>query len=187
MISRTEAMDLLLSKNTETNLINHALESEAVLRGLAMKLGQDTELWGITGLLHDLDYATTKENHNRHGLDSVELLAGLLPDEALAAIRRHAFELNGVEQPETQLDFALRCGETVTGLVHAGALVRPTKIDGMKPKSLKKKMKDKAFAASVNRDCIRECDKINLELGEFLQISISAITEIAQEVGLAAE
>lgn len=187
MINRTEALELLHSKNSETNLINHALESEAVLRGLAEKLNQDADLWGITGLLHDLDYAVTKNDYARHGLDTVEMLADKLPDEALASIRRHAYEMNGAEKPETQLDFALRCGETVTGLVHAGALVRPTKIDGMKPKSLKKKMKDKAFAASVNRDCIRECDKIGLELGEFLQIAIASVTAIAPEVGLIAE
>lgn len=187
MLSRDEAITLLQSKNTEANLINHALESEAVLRGLAKRLDRDEELWGVTGLLHDLDYATTKEDTTRHGLDTVEQLEGKLPDEALAAIRRHACEMNGAEGPETELDFALRCGETVTGLVHAGALVRPTKIKGMKPKSLKKKMKDKAFAASVNRDCIRECDKIGLELGEFLQIAIASITEIAPEVGLTAE
>ncbi|MBI9078409.1 MAG: HD domain-containing protein [Pseudodesulfovibrio sp.] len=187
MITRKEALELLHLKNSEKNLINHALESEAVMRGLARKLGQNEELWSVTGLLHDLDYATTKENYPRHGLDTVEMLKDKLPEEALAAIRRHAFEMNGSEKPETQFDYALRCGETVTGLVHAGALVRPTKIAGMKPKSLKKKMKDKAFAASVNRDCIRECDQIGLELGDFLQIAITAVTEIAPEVGLIAE
>jgi hypothetical protein len=187
MIAREEAFALLKEHNSEPNLINHALESEAVMRGLARRLGKDEELWGITGLLHDLDYAVTKEQSERHGLDTVELLEGKLPDEALNAIRRHADDMNGAEAPETDFDFALRCGETVTGMVHAGALVRPTKIDGMKPKSLKKKMKDKAFAASVNRDCIRECDKIGLELGEFLQIAIDSVSGIADEVGLAAE
>ncbi|EGB13553.1 metal dependent phosphohydrolase [Pseudodesulfovibrio mercurii] len=187
MITREEAFTLLKEHNSEASLINHALESEAVLRGLARRLGKDEELWGVTGLLHDLDYAVTKEEHARHGLDTVKLLEGRLPDEALNAIRRHAAEMNGAEAPETDFDFALRCGETVTGMVHAGALVRPTKIDGMQPKSLKKKMKDKAFAASVNRDCIRECDRIGLELGEFLQIAIDSITAIAPEVGLAAD
>ncbi|MDC0336065.1 HDIG domain-containing protein [Pseudodesulfovibrio sp.] len=187
MINRSKAFELLTANNSEPNLINHALESEAVMRGLAQKLGKDEELWGITGLLHDLDYTTTKEDAARHGLNTVELLQGKLPDEALNAIKRHAFEMNGADEPSTEFDYALRCGETVTGLVHAGALVRPTKIDGMKPKSLKKKMKDKAFAASVNRDCIRECDKIGLELGEFLQIAIASVTEIAPDVGLVAE
>ena len=186
MISRDQAVALLKKHNTETNLIHHALESEAVMRGLARKLGKDEELWGITGLLHDLDYAVTKTDEARHGLDTVEMLQDELPSEALDAIRRHAAEMNGSEGPETDFDYALRCGETVTGMVHAGALVRPTKIEGMKPKSLKKKMKDKAFAASINRDCIRECDKIGLELGEFLQIAIDSVTAIAPEVGLIA-
>ena len=186
MITRNEALALLKKHIKEDNLLNHCLESEAVLRGLAAKLGRDEELWGITGLLHDLDYSTM-ESESRHGLDTVDMLADKLPDEALAAIRRHAFEMNNSEAPESEFDFALRCGETVTGLVHAGALVRPTKIDGMKVKSLKKKMKDKAFAASVNRDCIRECDKIGLELGEFLQIAIASIADIAPQVGLSQE
>ncbi len=186
MITREEALALVKEKIAEPNLVSHSLESEAVMRGLAEKLGKDVELWGVTGLLHDLDYSTM-ESESRHGLDTAEMLAGKLPDDALEAIKRHAFEMNGSAEPSTDLDYALRCGETVTGLVHAGALVRPTKIDGMKPKSLKKKMKDKAFAASVNRDCIRECDKIGLELGEFLQIAIASVTAIAPEVGLAAE
>ncbi len=186
MISRDEALALLKEHVREPNLVNHCLESEAVMRGLAARLGRDEELWGVTGLLHDLDYSTM-ESESRHGLDTVDMLTGKLPEEALAAIRRHAFEMNGAEAPETEFDFALRCGETVTGMVHAGALVRPTRIDGMKVKSLKKKMKDKAFAASVNRDCIRECDRIGLELGEFLQIAIDSITPIAPEVGLAAQ
>jgi len=187
MISREEAFELLKSTEKEANLINHGLESEAVMRGLAKKLGRDEEMWGLTGLLHDLDYSQTKENDSRHGLDTAEMLEGKIPADALDAIRRHAFEMNESDEPSTELDFALRCGETVTGLVHAGALVRPTKIDGMKVKSLKKKMKDKAFAASVNRDTIRECDKIGIELGDFLQIAIASVTEIAPEVGLKAE
>lgn len=187
MISRDEALQLLHANNSENNLINHALETEAVLRGLAAKLDQDQDMWGVCGLLHDLDYAKTKENHERHGLDTVEMLANKMPDVALRAIERHAYEMNGAEEPSTQLDFALRCGETVTGLIHAAALVRPTQLAGMKPKSLKKKMKDKAFAASVNRDCIRECEKIGLELTEFLQIAIASITAIAPDVGLTAE
>lgn len=185
MISRQEAFELLKKENSEQHLIVHALETEAVMRGLAARLDRDEELWGITGLLHDLDYAKTNEDTERHGLDSFDMLQGQLPDEALNAIRSHAFELNGSEPPSTELDFALRCGETVTGLIHANALIRPEKMNGMKPKSLKKKMKAKAFAASVSREIIRECDKIGLELGEFFTIAIASVSAIADEVGLA--
>ncbi|MBU1611875.1 MAG: HD family phosphohydrolase, partial [Proteobacteria bacterium] len=114
---------------------------------------------------------------------SADLLQGRLPQEAVEAIKRHN-ESNG-NQPEAELDFALRCGETVTGLIHTSALVRPTRMEGMEPKGLKKKMKDKAFAAAVNRDTIRECEKIGLDLGEFFQLSIDAITSVADQVGLA--
>ncbi|MBU1249127.1 MAG: HDIG domain-containing protein [Proteobacteria bacterium] len=183
MITRDEAFALLQEKVQEPQQISHAIEAEAVMRGLAAKLGRDVELWGITGLLHDLDYATTKDDMTRHGLDSAEVLQGKLPQEAVEAIKRHN-EMNG-NQPKAELDFALRCGETVTGLIHTNALVRPTRMEGMNPKSLKKKMKDKAFAAAVNRDTIRECEKIGLDLGEFFQLSIDAITSVADQVGLA--
>ena len=102
----------------------------------------------------------------------------------MQAIARHN-EMNG-NLPQSDFDFALRCGETVTGLIHTAALVRPTRMQGMEAKSLKKKMKDKAFAASVCRETIKVCEKIGLELGDFLTLSIAAITGIEHEVGLAA-
>jgi hypothetical protein len=184
VITRDEAFALLATHVPEPALQAHCLESEAVLRALALRLGQEEEIWGLTGLLHDLDYATTKDNPARHGLDSAELLAGKLPDEAIQAIRAHNAEHTGVA-PASLLDFALRCGETVTGLIHAGALVRPARMDGMDGKSLKKKIKDKAFAASVNRETIGECQKLGLEQAEFFSIAIGAITGIADQVGLA--
>jgi len=185
MITREKALELLQANIPEKNLINHSLESEAVLRALAREKGQDEDLWGLVGLLHDLDYSNVADTPEKHGLVGAKMLEGELPQEALYAIRAHN-DMTGVE-PRTELDFALRCGETVTGLVHTAALVRPTRMEGMKAKSLKKKMKDKAFAASVNRDTIRECDKIGLELGAFLTLAIGAVSEIADQVGLTDE
>jgi uncharacterized protein len=184
MLTRDEALALLNTHVPDAQLITHSLESEAVLAALARRLGKDEALWGITGLLHDLDYATTKDHPERHGLASADLLAGLLPDEALAAIRAHNVEHTGVA-PATDLDFALRCGETVTGLIHTNALVRPARMDGMDAKSLKKKMKDKAFAASVCRGTIGECQKLGLEQAEFFTIAIAAVASVADKVGLA--
>ena len=89
--------------------------------------------------------------------------------------------MNGVA-PSTRLDFALRCGETVTGLIAAAALMRPTGFEGMPPKSIKKKMKDKAFAASVSRENIRQCAEIGLELDEFLALAIEAMRDNASEL-----
>lgn len=181
MISREEAWNLLNDSAPE-HLLVHALEAEAVMRALAERLGHDTDLWGLTGLLHDLDYPQTKDAPEQHGLITADLLHGKLPDEAIAAIKRHN-ERNG-HVPETVFDFALRCGETVTGLVHTAALVRPTRMQGMKAKSLKKKMKDKAFAASVSRENIKECEKLGLELGDFLTLAIRAMTSVAGDTGL---
>lgn len=184
MLTRDEAHRLMLDNIPDPALRAHSLESEAVLRALAKRLGQDEELWGITGLLHDLDYSTTKDNPARHGLDSADMLAGKLPDEALHAIRAHNGEHTGVT-PDCAFDFALRCGETITGMIHAGALVRPTRMEGMDAKSIKKKLKDKAFAASVCRETVAECQKIGLEQSEFLTIAIAAVAGVAAEVGLA--
>ena len=184
MLSRDEALTLLKQLVPDPALQAHCIESEAVLRALAKNLGQDQELWGITGLLHDLDYATTKDNPDQHGLEAAEMLEGKLPVEALDAIRAHNHEHTGFA-PSTPLDFALRCGETVTGLIHTNALVRPARMEGMDAKSLKKKMKDKAFAASVSRETIGECQKLGMEQAEFFTIAIAAVAGVAAEVGLA--
>ena len=182
-LTREEALELLRLQEPDEVLVHHALEAEAIMRGLATRLGRDADLWGLTGLLHDVDYPGTKEAPERHGLDAMRLLAGKLPEEALHAIRAHNGERTGTS-PETELDFALRCAETVTGLVVASALVRPTGLEGMQAQSLKKKMKEKAFAANVRRETIRECERIGLELGEFLGVAIAAIQGIATAVGL---
>lgn len=183
MLTREEALALLEAEEPGQNQLHHALESEAVLRMLAERLGEDVEVWGLTGLLHDLDFGTTREDPRRHGLVGAARLEGELPEVAVNAIRAHNGELNG-SPIRTPLDFALRCGESVTGLVSANALIRPTGMVGMNPKSLRKKMKSRAFAANVSREIIQECEQLGLELGEFFQLAIDAITPLADRVGL---
>lgn len=187
MLDREEALSLLQSKALEDNLVAHCLQTEAVMRHLANRLGRDTDLWGITGLLHDLDYPGTKDDAARHGLETARELDGKLPAEALQAIAAHNSEENGTA-PESEFDLALRCGESVTGLISANALVRPQGMEGMKPSSLKKKMKDKSFAANVSRERIRECEKLGLDLDEFLRVGIEALAGIADrpEAGVGA-
>jgi len=182
-MTRDEAMETLRSHKPEPHLVQHALASEAVLRSLAAELGEDPDLWGLTGLLHDIDYPLTQTTPESHGSRGADLLDGKLPEAALTAIRAHNGEYTGVA-PSSRLDYALRCGETVTGLVITAALVRPTGMDGMEAKSLKKKMKDKAFAASVNRDNIKECDHLGLDLDAFLTLAIAAITPHAETLGI---
>ncbi|MFO7875702.1 MAG: HDIG domain-containing protein [Desulfovermiculus sp.] len=182
-MDRENALEMLHSNLHEASLINHSLETEAVMRGLAGRLGADPEMWGLAGLLHDLDFEQTRNNPADHGLISARKLQGKLPEEAVQAIAAHNCEVNGTTAQST-FDYALRCAETVTGLISANALVRPEGMEDMKPKSLKKKMKDKSFAANVDRERIKECEKIGLDLGEFLQIGIAAMQDIASEVGL---
>jgi len=177
MITRQDALDLIASHNPEPHMVQHALQSEAVMRALARRLGQDQEVWAGAGLLHDLDYPLTKDTPERHGQASAELLAGRLPAEAVTAIIAHNGEMTGLA-PSTPLDFALRAAETVTGLIHAAALMRPTRYEGLEIKSIKKKMKDKAFARAVRRENILECDKLGLPLDEFLGLAIEAMREI---------
>ena len=183
MLDRDQALSLVQEHTPEPHMRHHALASEAVMRALARHLGQDPELWGLTGLLHDLDYPATRDEPARHGIEAAAVLDGRLPEEALCAIRAHNHEHTGVA-PAAQLDFALRCGETVTGLVAAAALVRPDKLTGMAPSSLKKKMKDKAFARSVNRETIKECERLGLDLTAFLALSIEAMQGVAEDIGL---
>ena len=184
MIERQSALTLLADQKTPPSLLQHALASEAIMRALAQHFGENEDIWGLTGLLHDLDYPATAENAARHGLDTAEMLAGQLPDEALTAIRAHNAEMNGAAGPASRFDYALRCGETVTGLISAAALMRPTGMEGMEVKSIKKKMKDKAFAASGCRDNIRQCAEAGLELDAFLALSIEAMRVHAAELGL---
>ncbi len=182
-LSREEALELLHTHTPQPHLLQHAKAAEAVLHALATHLNEDAELWSRTGLLHDIDYAQTEQNHAAHGIVACDILADKLPEEALQAIRAHNGEMTGTS-PNAKLDYALRCGETVTGLVITAALVRPTGISGMEAKSLKKKMKDKAFAASVSRENIRQCSELGLELDTFLQLAIQAMQAQAVELNL---
>ena len=183
MIDRDAALELLREPGPEPHLVQHGLASEAVMRALASHFGEDEELWGLTGLLHDWDYPLTANHPARHGLETAEKLEGVLPSVALQAIRAHNAECNGCKV-DGRFDVALRCGETVTGLISAAALVRPTGIEGMQVSSLKKKMKDKAFAASVNRDIIRQCADMDMTLEDFLALAIEAMSGKAAELGL---
>ena len=180
-MERAEAAALMEKHLQSESLRRHCLASEAVMRALALKLGktpQEAERWAIVGLLHDLDYGETEATPELHGLKAMEYLGGYdLKPEELEAIKRHNAEMLGLER-ETDLDFALTCGESVTGLIAAAAMVQPDKkISSVKPSSAVKKMKDKAFARSVNRDFIKLCEKLGLPLADFMALAVAAMAE----------
>ena len=173
-MNREDALTLIQAQNPEAHMLQHALASEAVMRALARRFGKDEALWGLAGLVHDVDYPFTKDTPEKHGLTAAELLRDKAPEAVIQAVMAHNSEYNGTAV-SGKMDIALRAAESVTGLVSAAALVRPTGYEGMAASSLKKKMKDKAFAASVSRERIKECEQAGLSLDEFLTISIEAM------------
>lgn len=184
-MTRDEAEELLKRYVKNERMLDHSYASEAVLRALARRLGRDEEKWGLAGLLHDIDIETAGGDLTRHGLEAVRILreAGIDP-EIVDAVQMHNEMASGTVR-NTEFQHALAAGETLTGMIVATALVYPDKkIAGVKVKSITKRMKEKAFAASVNRETIRECEKIGLTLEEFVEISLGAMQGIAERLGL---
>lgn len=184
-LTRNEAFEILKKHVKSEKMIIHSLSSEAVMRALARRLGHDEEKWGLTGLLHDIDVEVTGADPHTHALKAEELLADLdLDEDMLDAIRMHNEMATGKER-STEFQHALAAGETITGLIYATTLVYPDKkIESVKYKSVRKRMKEPAFAASVKRENILECEKIGIPLEEFIRISVDAMREISDEIGL---
>jgi len=183
--SREKAIELLHKYVKNEKMIIHSLCSEAVMRALAKRLGKDEDARGMAGLLHDIDVEVTQADPYTHALKAAELLETLDMDkEVLDAIRMHNEEATG--QPRTtEFQHALAAGETITGLIYATTLVYPDrKIASIKYNSVIKRMKQPAFAASVKRENIMECEAIGISLDEFVQISVEAMREIHAEIGL---
>jgi putative nucleotidyltransferase with HDIG domain len=166
-------------------LISHCLATEAIMRDLARKLGEDELLWGLAGLLHDLDYEETGEDSASHGAETARILEerGVLPLLS-DVIKKHNAEGLGLERM-TVFEHALTCAESITGLIVATALVYPDKkIASVKPKSITKRMKTPHFARAVSRERIMECEHAGIPLNEFVSLSLGAMSEIAEEIGL---
>ncbi len=183
-ISRNEALQLLDRYITNQNMIKHCLATEAVLRSLAKRLGEDEDQWGLAGLLHDLD-VEKQPDLATHTSETVEVLNKLNIDpEIIDAIRMHNEKAHG-QQRSTKFHHALAAGETITGLVTATALVYPDKkLSSVKPKSVRKRFKEKAFARGADREIIRECEIPGLEVNEFCDLALIAMQGIADDLGL---
>ncbi len=183
--TREQAVRLLDAHVKNERMLNHCYAAEAVMKALARRLGADEDKWAMAGLLHDLDIEIVEGDLAVHGLETERILKETdLDPEIVEAIVMHN-EVVRNKKRETELQHALAAGETVTGLITATAMVYPDKkLASVKVKSLTKRMKEKAFAASVNRDIIRECESIGIPLEEFLSISLKAMTEIGGQLGL---
>jgi putative nucleotidyltransferase with HDIG domain len=184
-ITRNKAIDLLDSYIHQDNLKKHCLATEAVMKGLAKKLGEDEEMWGIAGLLHDLDYNDTKDDMIRHGMVTAQILEreGVHCD-IIRAIKAHNAENLGITRSHP-IDFAITAGETITGLIVATTLVYPDKkLKSVKAKSVTKRMKEVNFAANVNRDHIMLCEALRMTLQDFVEICLSSMSAIDKDLGL---
>ena len=181
---REEAFSLLKEYNKNEALIKHALAVEAVMRYCARKRGQDEEKWGVIGLIHDLDYEQFPEQHCKK---SEEILtAHNWPSEYIRAVVSHGWGICTDVEPQSELEKVLYAIDELVGLVGATALVRPSKsVLDMQAKSVKKKWKDKAFAAGVNRAVIEKgAGMLGIELNELISDVIMGMREVAEEIGL---
>ena len=183
-MTREEALDSVKDNIENGNLIKHMLATEAIMRALARRLGENVEEWGLTGLLHDIDMELTEGDMNTHSRLGADLARELGASETIAhAILCHN-ETHGIPR-ETKLDKALFCADPLTGLIIAAALVRPDKkLAGVEAKSVRKRFKEKSFAAGVDRQQIAQCSELGLELDEFMELGLEAMKEIAADLGL---
>lgn len=188
MINRNQALELLREKMQSVNLRRHCYAVEAVMAALAKHFGQDQEKWGIVGLLHDGDYEETKAIPEQHTLKMVDWLRQMGEDdvEIIEAILSHNFSHTGQNPPKNKLEWSLYCCDELTGLIVATTLVRPEKkLALVTVENVLGKWKEKSFAAGVKREQIQECeDRLGIPLTEFIQIALSAMQGINQELGL---
>ena len=184
MITRDQAEELFKKYNKSESLYHHALSVEAVMREFAKKKGEDEDYWGIVGFLHDIDWEMFPEEHCKK---APELLKEIdTPDDMIHAICSHGYGLVTDVKPEREMEKILFAVDELTGLVNATALMRPTKIEGMEVKSVKKKWKDKRFAAGVNREVIEMgAEMSGIEISKLIQTTIDAMEKIAPQIGLA--
>ncbi|MBU0591563.1 HDIG domain-containing protein [Candidatus Micrarchaeota archaeon] len=186
-ITREQALELVEKYTKDKSDLIHYLESEVIMGALANRLGENEAYWKMLGLLHDVDWGITKFDSSQHLTKAPEILriAGF-DEQFINLVLSHGYghDCAGLKEKSRteKTEHALACAETVTGLIHSYALMRKS-LDGMEVSGLKKKLKDKKFAAGVNREIIRECEKLGLTLDEFLNIAIKAVQSISKNVG----
>jgi putative nucleotidyltransferase with HDIG domain len=185
--TREDAFNLLKQYNQNEGLIKHALAVEGVMRYMARKRGQDEEEWGIIGLVHDIDYEQYPEAHCEK---SEEILREHnWPEDYIRAVVSHGWGICSDVAPRTELEKVLFAIDELTGLVATTALVRPSKsVLDVKPKSIRKKWKDKRFAAGVDRSIIEKgAQMLHVDVSELIADTLGGMQEVAEAIGLKGE
>lgn len=181
-MDREKALELVKQHLEKDNLVNHCLAVEACMREFAEKFGEDVEKWGLTGLLHDLDYKYTVDDPDNHTLKTAAMLAEYNLDEDIL----HAIKAHNAKAPlESQMDIALYTVDPTSGFIIACALMHPSKkLENVNLKRMKKRFKEKSFAKGANRDQMQECVNMGVELEDFLVTCLTAMQKIAPQLGL---
>ena len=182
-MDRQEALSFVRDKAEKETTVRHLISVEGVMRRLGRHFGEDEDRWGLVGLFHDLDQDQTHDDPDRHAYQAAEWLRAAGVDERIVTgVLAHAHE----QYRSDRLTQAVVHADAVAGLLVAAALVRPEKANGMKVSSVKKKLKEKAFAPGVNRDEIRDVEeKLGVPLDEFLGLGIDGLQSVASEIDLA--
>jgi putative nucleotidyltransferase with HDIG domain len=184
--NREQALEKLKEKVTTDWLFKHSLAAGAVMRAIAERLDENPDTWEVIGLLHDIDFDQTSDDAARHTMLAGEWLKewGFGKDVVHSVMAHNHFGDHGLQR-SSKLDMALSASESITGLVVAAALVQPDKkLASVKPKSVKKKMKEKAFARNVSREEILQCEELGIPIAEFCEISVGAMQNISDDLGL---
>jgi len=188
MMNREEALALLRQHITKENLIKHMLAVEAIMKACADFLKErgesiDVKKWALLGLVHDIDFEKAPEP-NKHCTLAQEILHGKVDDELIRAIRSHNFENLGV-QPQTKMEHCLIAADAVSGLIIAAALIIPSKkLKDVSAESIGKRFKEKDFARRCRRDLILYCEKVGIGKEKFFGLSLRALQEISDSLGL---
>lgn len=182
-MTRDEALQLVKQNISNQNLVKHMLATEAIMKALAKKFKENEEMWGLAGLLHDIDYEKTEGQPERHGLMSAEILEGKVEERIIQAIKAHNSKTGIVQK--NLMDKALYAIDPLTGLIVAATLVLPDKkLANLNPESILNRFKEKRFAAGVSREQIKSCEGFGLSLEEFVKIGLKAMQSISRELGL---
>jgi len=184
-MAHQEALNLLEKSIQNQNLIKHCLAVEAIMRTLARHFNEDEEKWGLSGLLHDIDYEKTKDSPSQHSLIGSQMLEDLRVDKEICQAVKVHNEAHGI-LPETLMEKALYAVDPLTGLIVAATLVLPSKkITDLTAENILNRFKEKAFARGVNREIIRKSEEyLNLSLKDFIEVGLNSMQQISNELGL---
>jgi len=189
-ITREDAIALLTSMPQIESDMTHYLETEAIMKALAEKFGEEIEYWGMLGLLHDVDWALTKNDWREHCIKAVNLLKEKgFDEEFIENVQSHGYGYDEIpllkdKKRTLKIQHCLIAAETLTGIVYAYALMKGKRISDMNVNGLKKKFKDKKFAANCNRELVKEIELAGLSLDDFFNLSIESIKSIKNNIGL---